>query len=335
MTVPHGSKDFGSAWATAFAAASRHKFIGTEGQSYLGIQIAFGVIATLICIGEPSFAVDSASVPEAKKTAQGLYLTADEVPPFLARTKGAYAVRRRAHAGGTGGLGSRRRRRRQCAGGDHVRGRQSSAQSRLRRDRREPALRQGAHQGGHHRSDLPYGPTERDGRQPAGPGRLRQRLQRGRRVRGRRSASTGLEELRPARAASELTPSRNPQVRVTAALSRRSQRKSDEFAARLRPSHDAAAVVADVGASGGSRLGERLARARARTAHQDHRLVVRKPRRVEAGERAVFRARDVAGGELARLAHVDQRAGFRLHRRDEVRVGDLVGAGRPALEHVE
>ena len=46
--------------------------------------LAFGVIATLICIGEPSFAVESASVPEVKRTAQGLYLTADEVPPFLA-----------------------------------------------------------------------------------------------------------------------------------------------------------------------------------------------------------------------------------------------------------
>jgi rhodanese-related sulfurtransferase len=46
------------------------------------------VFAALLCAGEPSHAVDAASVPDAKKTAQGLYLTADEVPPFLASHKG-------------------------------------------------------------------------------------------------------------------------------------------------------------------------------------------------------------------------------------------------------
>jgi len=46
------------------------------------------VFAALLCIGEPSFAVDPASVPDAKRTAQGLYLTSDEVPPFLAARKG-------------------------------------------------------------------------------------------------------------------------------------------------------------------------------------------------------------------------------------------------------
>jgi rhodanese-related sulfurtransferase len=46
------------------------------------------VFAALLCIGEPSFAVDAASVPEAKRTAQGLYLTSDEVPPFLAARNG-------------------------------------------------------------------------------------------------------------------------------------------------------------------------------------------------------------------------------------------------------
>ena len=43
-----------------------------------------------LCSARPNqgHAVDAASVPDAKKTAQGLYLTADEVPPFLASHKG-------------------------------------------------------------------------------------------------------------------------------------------------------------------------------------------------------------------------------------------------------
>jgi rhodanese-related sulfurtransferase len=46
------------------------------------------VFAALIGIAGTSHAVDAASVPDAKRTAQGFYLTADEVPPFLASHKG-------------------------------------------------------------------------------------------------------------------------------------------------------------------------------------------------------------------------------------------------------
>jgi rhodanese-related sulfurtransferase len=44
--------------------------------------------ASLLGAVESSFAVDAASVPDAKRTAQGLYLTSDEVPTFLAEHKG-------------------------------------------------------------------------------------------------------------------------------------------------------------------------------------------------------------------------------------------------------
>ncbi len=47
------------------------------------------VFAALLGAGEPSFALDVAGVPDAKRTAQGLYLTADDVPPFLASHKAA------------------------------------------------------------------------------------------------------------------------------------------------------------------------------------------------------------------------------------------------------
>ena len=44
--------------------------------------------AMVVLLSEPCVAADASAVPEAKKTTLGLYLTSEEVPPFLAEAKG-------------------------------------------------------------------------------------------------------------------------------------------------------------------------------------------------------------------------------------------------------
>ena len=46
------------------------------------------VVAALFFLNAPCFAVDAATVIEAKRTTLGLYLTSEEVPPFLVERRG-------------------------------------------------------------------------------------------------------------------------------------------------------------------------------------------------------------------------------------------------------
>jgi rhodanese-related sulfurtransferase len=54
----------------------------------LNTRRAAVVVAGWLALGGPCLATDAAGVPEVKRTTLGLYLTAEEVPPFLAEKHG-------------------------------------------------------------------------------------------------------------------------------------------------------------------------------------------------------------------------------------------------------